>query len=187
MGQHSGEAPWKVVSSEYLNRAPWLTVRRECLELPDGRRIPEYFVLEYPDWVNVIAMNTEGYFVLVRQYRHALRRTSIELPTGVVEQEDTSLLAAAQRELLEETGYGGGEWSEFMVLSANPATHNNLTHTFLARGVHLLGEQHLDATEELSVILLTAAELHDLLESGEIVQALMAAPLWKFFATTGAV
>ncbi len=185
MEQHSGESPWKVISSEYLHRAPWLTVRRECLELPDGRRIPEYFVLEYPEWVNVIAVDTEGRFVLVRQYRHALGRTSIELPAGVVEREDVSLLAAARRELREETGYGGGEWMEFMVLSANPATHNNLTHTFLARGVRLLGERRLDATEELSVVLLTARELRGLLERGEMVQALMAAPLWKFFSMTG--
>ncbi len=183
MEQHSGESPWKVISSEYLNRAPWLTVRRECLELPDGRRVPEYFVLEYPEWVNVIAVNTEGQFVLVRQYRHALGRTSVELPAGVVEREDASLLAAARRELMEETGYGGGEWEKYMVLSANPATHNNLTHTFLARGVRPLGERHLDATEELSVVLLTAAELRGLLERGEIVQALMAAPLWKYFAS----
>ena len=185
--KNNQDRKWEILGSEYLIKRPWLTARKDHVRMPSGVENEEYYVLEYPDWVNVIAMNTEGYFVLVRQYRHALRRTSIELPAGVVEQEDTSLLAAAQRELLEETGYGGGEWSEFMVLSANPATHNNLTHTFLARGVHLLGEQHLDATEELSVILLTAAELHDLLESGEIVQALMAAPLWKFFATTGAV
>ena len=51
---------WKVLTSEYLAREPWFTVRHESLELPDGRRIPDYYVLEYPDWINVIAITHDG-------------------------------------------------------------------------------------------------------------------------------
>ena len=170
---------WKVLTSEYLARKPWFTVRHESIELPDGRRIPDYYVFEYPDWVNVIAITKEGKFVFIDQYRHGLGETDYEIPAGVAEPDDASMLAAAQRELAEETGYGGGQWRELMVVAPNPSTQNNLTYCYLATGVERLGEQHLDATEDIRVHLFSGAEVRDLLESGRIRQALMAAPLWR--------
>ena len=161
---------WKVLTSEYLARKPWFTVRHESLELPDGRRIPDYYVFEYPDWINVTAVTRDGRFVLIDQYRHGLGETSYEIPAGVTEPSDASPLAAAQRELMEETGYGGGQWRLLTTLSANPAT-----------GVEPLGEQHLDPTEDLRVHLMTREEVLELLRTDRIRQALMAAPLWRYF------
>lgn len=172
---------WKVITSEYLARKPWFTVRHECVELPDGRRVPDYYVFEYPDWINVIATTDDGHFVLISQYRHALGETAYELPAGVAEPSDASMLAAAQRELLEETGYGGGQWHQLMTISANPATQNNLTHCFVAQGVRLVGTQQLDATEDICVHLFTADQVRELLRTDAIRQALMAAPLWRYF------
>ena len=123
---------WKVLTSEYLARKPWFTVRHESIELPDGRLIPDYYVFEYPDWVNVIAITKEGKFVFIDQYRHGLGETDYEIPAGVAEPDDASMLAAAQRELAEETGYGGGQWRELMVVAPNPSTQNNLTYCYLA-------------------------------------------------------
>ena len=91
-------------------RRPWCTVRRETVELPDERCIPEYYVFEYPAWVNVIATTRDGRFVMIDQYRHGLGETSYEIPAGCVESDDASTLAAAQRELAEETGYGVGDF-----------------------------------------------------------------------------
>lgn len=171
---------WKVVKSEYLARKPWFTVRHERIELPDGRSIPDYYVFEYPDWVNVIAITKEGKFVFIDQYRHGLGETNYEIPAGVAEPDDASMLAAAQRELAEETGYGGGCWRLYMTLSANPATTNNLTYCFLAEGVERMGEPSPDATEDLDVHLLTESQVRELLCSDGIRQALHAAPLWKY-------
>lgn len=173
--------PWKVLRSEYLARKPWYTVRHETLELPDGRIVPDYYVYEYPDWVNVIAVTRDGRYILIDQYRHGLQRTDYEIPAGVAEPADASMLAAAQRELAEETGYGGGEWRELMVIAPNSSSQNNLTHCFLAEGVERLGDQHLDPTEDLRIHLVTADELYELLCAGDIRQALMAAPLWRYF------
>ena len=176
------EKAWKTVSSKYLFRRPWLTVRCEDMLLPNGNHIPEYYILEYPDWVNTIAITKDGKFVFVRQYRPGLGRTSYELCAGVCDKEDASPLVSAQRELWEETGYGKGNWREYMVISANPSTHTNLTQCFLATDVEPIDHQHLEDTEDLSVHLLTFEEVKQLLENNEIMQSLNAAPLWKYVA-----
>lgn len=121
---------------------------------------------------------------MIDQYRHGLGETSYEIPAGVVEPSDASLLDAARRELREETGYGGGEWRLLTSISANPATQNNLTHCFLATGVERIGEQQLDATEDIRVHLFSRDEVRELLRTDRIRQALMAAPLWRYFAET---
>jgi ADP-ribose pyrophosphatase len=179
-------SPWLVENSEYLHKEPWLTVRRDSVRLRNGHLIPNYYVIEYPEWVNCIAITDEGKFVLVRQYRHALGSTHFELCAGVTEPGDPSLLISAQRELEEETGYGGGEWAHFCTLSQNPATNNNLTHTFLAKGVTRISDPNLDAGEELTVHLFSREEVKDLLLTGGIIQALQAAPLWRYLAMNNA-
>ena len=91
---------WKVLKSEYLSRQPWFTVRKEEVELPNGNRIPEYYIFEYPEWINVIAITKEQKFVFVSQYRHGLGITAYELCAGVCEKEDASPLISAHREEL---------------------------------------------------------------------------------------
>ncbi len=174
---------WKILKSEYLFRRPWLTARRDCVQLPSGVINDEYYILEYPAWVNVIARTTAGEFVFIRQYRHGLEQTCFELVAGVVDATDASPEEAAKRELYEETGYGGGEWRLLTVLSANASAMNNLSYCYMAEGVSKISEQHLEPTEDIDVHLLSAEEVRGLLERDEIKQALMAAPLWKYFAT----
>ncbi|MGM9742044.1 MAG: NUDIX hydrolase [Candidatus Cryptobacteroides sp.] len=180
----SEKGKWKVLKSEYLFRRPWLTVRRDCVELPDGRQNPEFYVLEYPDWVNVIAITEDGKFVMERQYRHGLGKTCFEIPAGVIE-EGEDPLDAAKRELMEETGYGEGKWRKIMTVSGNSSTTDNLSHCFVAEGVRKISGQHLDSTEDLEIVLLDTAQVKDLMVNDQIKQALMAAPLWRYFSEQG--
>jgi 8-oxo-dGTP pyrophosphatase MutT (NUDIX family) len=173
--------PWQTLASQYLVRKPWLTLRQDRVRLPAGGVIEDYYVFEYPAWVNVLARARDGRLVLIRQYRHALGRVDFELPAGVCDGPSESLLDAARRELLEETGYGGGRWREWMVLSANPATQTNLSYTFLATDVEPLQAPDLEHTEDIAVHPVTVAEARHIVLDGRMVQALHAAPLLKFF------
>ena len=181
MKQEDIDMNWKTLDSKYLFKKPWLTARVDKVQLPTGAIIDEYYILEYPEWVNTIAITKDGKFVFVRQYRHGIGKTVSELCAGVVE-EGEDPMDAAKRELLEETGFGGGEWTPWMTISANASTHTNLTHCFLATGVEPIGEQHLDNGEDIKVRFFSREEVLEMLRQGEVWQSLMAAPLWKYFA-----
>ncbi len=172
---------WKTLSSEYLFKRPWLTARKDVVQLPNGRVYDEYYVLEYPDWIGVIAITEDGRMVLERQYRHALGRVGYEIPAGVVE-EGEDPMDAAKRELEEETGYTGGEWTHFMTMSPNPTSMNNLSYTFIAKGVRKTSGQHLDATEDISVLLVQQDDVLQMLRNGDFMQAIQLAALWRYFA-----
>lgn len=171
---------WNTLSSDYIIKRPWLTARKDKVQLPDGRVFDEFYVLEYPAWVNIIAITDDEKFVMVRQYRHGLDDVFVELCAGCVEENETSI-EAARRELLEETGYSGGTWEEFEQFSANPTSMNNLCTTFIARGVKLRDNQKLDPSEDISIELYSRDEVLDMLRHNEIKQSLMAAPLWHYF------
>ena len=155
---NTDDRKWEIIESEYLIRRPWLTARRDRVKLPTGVEIPEYYILEYPDWVNVIAITQEGKFVLVRQYRHGIKETRYEICAGVCETGEEPLLSA-QRELYEETGYGNGNWTKLMTVSANASTMTNITHCYLATEVERISTQHLEETEDLTVHLLSEEEI----------------------------
>ena len=175
---------WKVLGSEQLlDKGVWMRLRQERVQLPSGAIVPEWFILDFPDWVNVIAITKDGLFVMEDQYRHALGETHFELVAGVIDEGETPL-QAAQRELSEESGYGGGTWEQFMTVALNPTNQSNLSYTFLATGVEPLSGQHTEATEDIRVDLFTRDEVRELLRSGQIVQAMHLAPLWKYFAET---
>ena len=162
---------WKVLASEYLFNEPWLTIRKEKCELPDGRLMPAYYVLEYPSWVSAFALTKDNKVVMVKQYRHGLGVVSTELPGGVVDKGETPEVAIA-RELKEETGYVFQSFEFMGKVSANPATSNNYMYMYLAKEGEKVTEQSLDATEDVEVVVYTIDELKQLVKENKIVQAL---------------
>lgn len=168
---------WKTLTSEYLVKAPWAVLRRDSCRMPNGHTVPEYYVLEYPNWVNIVAITTENKIILVRQYRHGIKQDVLEIPGGVIDSGETAL-KAAKRELLEETGYEFERFEKISELFPNPATSNNITTTYLATGGKKVGEQQLDDQEEIEIHLASIEEVKELLVSNRFGQALHSAALF---------
>jgi len=162
---------WKICHSEYIHKGPWATLRSDKCEMPDGRIVDEYYVLEYPNWVNAVAITEDNKVLMVRQYRHAANIVSLEIPGGVIDG-DEKPEAAMRRELLEETGYEFNDIDPLCTIYANPSTANNHTYCYLAKGGKKVQEQSLDEHEELIVEEYTIAEVKQLLADNKIAQAL---------------
>ena len=154
-------------------------MRIDQCEVSNGN-VFEPYVIECGTWVNVIALTKRQEIVLVRQYRHAVGQVLLEIPAGVMDAEDESPLQAAKRELLEETGYTSENFIEVGRVYPNPATHTNLTYSFLALDVELVSQQNLDKTEEIEVSLIPFDEFVTLAKTGDLPQALHISAL--FFA-----
>jgi ADP-ribose diphosphatase len=163
---------WKVISSEYLYRDNWFTARRDRCITPRGKIVDPYYVLEYPNWVNALALTIENEVLLVKQYRHAFGRTILELPGGCVDDTDVSTEAAVRRELLEETGYTFSHVEHLCEISPNPSTNTNVCYSFLATGGVFTRPQSLDPNEEIEVLTVSIEELMILLKQNQIWQAL---------------
>lgn len=175
---------WKTLSSEYLVKAPWAVLRKDSCIMPNGYIVPEYYILEYPNWVNVVALTDENKIVLVKQYRHGAQESILEIPGGVIDEGEDSL-TAAKRELLEETGYLFDSFEQLCDLFPNPATSNNITTTYLARGGKKFQEQELDSQEDIEVILKSPSEVKQLLLQNKFGQALHSAALFYALLSLG--
>lgn len=163
---------WKILSSEYLYKETWFTIRKDVCETPDGKIIDPYYVYEFPTWVSALAVTEDNKVVMVRQYRHGIQQTILEVPGGCVDDTDTDYEEAIARELLEETGYRFSTYDYLGKVSPNPSTNTNWMHMFLATGGVKIKEQQLDHNEEIEVVLMELEEVKKILAENKIVQAL---------------
>lgn len=168
---------WKLLSSEYLVRAPWAVLRKDKCLMPSGHVVSDYYVLEYPDWVNMVAVTADNQIILVKQYRHGVQEEVLEVPGGVIDPGEDAP-TAAKREMLEETGYRFETIEPISQLFPNPATANNKTISYLLTGGVKVQEQELDEQEDLEIILVSPEEAKQLLLDNKIGQALHTAALF---------
>lgn len=168
---------WQKLSSKYLVREKWATLRVDTCDLQNGTIKDDYYVLEYPNWVNAVALTQDHKIIMVRQYRHAGDIISLEVPGGVIDGDELPE-TAIKRELLEETGYTFESNELIATLYPNPATATNVTYTYLLKGGVKTHGQHLDEHEILNVELYSIEEVKQLLADNKIDQALHCAALF---------
>jgi 8-oxo-dGTP pyrophosphatase MutT (NUDIX family) len=170
--------PWKTIDSRYLLKRPWINLREDHVQLPNGTEMEEFYVVEYPAWAAVLCLTEAGQVVMVEQYRHGIQQVTLELPAGVVDRGERPLLAA-RRELLEETGYVAEEWVSLGRCAPNPSKHTNFAYLFLARGARRRHAPRLDNSEAIDVRLLDVEEVLHKADTGDIVHGIHLALLFR--------
>jgi 8-oxo-dGTP pyrophosphatase MutT (NUDIX family) len=161
---------WQVLTETTLVEQRWLEVREQRVRLANGHEIERFHLIKGPNWAGVLCLTEAREVVFVRQYRHGIAGPSLELPAGVLDGAEEPL-AAARRELLEETGFEAAQMDPLLSLAPEPARNCTRAHFFFAQGGVRVAAQALDSSEELEVVLVPASELLGLIESGHILHA----------------
>lgn len=141
---------------------------------PGGTGVRDFYVVSAPDWINVVPLTDDDRVVLIRQYRFGIEGFTLEIPGGMCDENELPV-AAAGRELLEETGYRARELVPLGWVHPNPAIQTNRCHTFLARGAHLVGPPTPDPDESFDVLEVARDEIRGLIAGGKITHSLVVA------------
>lgn len=144
-----------------------MTLREDRVELPNGKVVPEFHVIEYPDWALAIALTADQKVVMVEQYRHGIGEVGLEFPAGVLE-EGEGAQYGAQRELREETGFAAEEWTKIGSCAPEPSKHTNQAFMYVARGAYRAGAPDRDHTEDITVHLVPLEKVRQMARQGKI-------------------
>ena len=164
---------WPLVTSETLLSLRVFELRRDRCRSPRTGAEHDFYVLAGRDWCNIVPLTDAGEVVLIRQYRHGTRETTLEIPGGIIDPGDASPAEAARRELLEETGCEARSIEPTGVIHPNPAIQSNACFSFVARGVTQVARPQLDPAEDIEVVRLPLTEIPARIAAGEVRHALV--------------
>ncbi|WP_414566315.1 MULTISPECIES: NUDIX hydrolase [unclassified Anabaena] len=159
---------WNILNSKMVLNNFWCQVRQDEIELPNGEIIDDFFVIIRPEIALVLPITINREIVFVRQYRHGVSEILLELPAGSFDATKENPETAALRELKEETGYISQKIIKLATLYDNPVKDTNQIHLFLAENVKKDGEQILDITEDIEIVLIPIESVLDKIYQGEI-------------------
>jgi 8-oxo-dGTP pyrophosphatase MutT (NUDIX family) len=176
--------PWTLLHSKVLQSGPVFTTKIERYRSARTGQVHDFYLLDSPDWVNVIPLTPDGEVILVKQYRFGTKEISLEIPGGMLDPGDTPA-SAAIRELLEETGCKGDAPILLGMVHPNPAIHTNRCYTFLVKNVTYENPPKQDSTEDIEVLRLPLSDIPRLIREGKISHALVVAAFYWYFSITG--
>ena len=175
---------WEEVSTEHIVQDEWIDFRKTAYRFPDGKIFEPFYTYSRRDYVVIVASDEDGKYLCVRQFRQGIREVTTEFPAGGIERADgkqygdrvptssEDALAAAKRELSEETGYESDEWTHLITIPSNATIADNLAHIYLARNCKKMSGQNLDEMEFLNVEKYSADEIEQMIAEGNFKQAM---------------
>ncbi len=166
---------WNYLYSKTVYKNRLVNVRQDKYHFLPNDIIKDFTVFELGDWVNIIPITESGDIVTIRQYRHGVRRDTLEIPGGLISEEDSSPMEAAVREMTEETGYMSTDVVHIGTVEPNPALQTNKCYSFLASNCCLASDQMLDPTEAIMVELVRKDEIYRLIREQKITHGLVVA------------
>ncbi len=150
---------WKTIKREpILDLSPFLKIEQHIVGLPDGQIIDKWPWIITPDFVNIAVITAEGDYLVFRQTKYSVKGTTLAPVGGYIEPGEEPL-AAAKRELLEETGFAAEHWENLGEFSVDGNRGNGIAHFFLAREAHPVAEKDADDLEEQELLMLSRAEV----------------------------
>jgi ADP-ribose pyrophosphatase len=158
---------WRRISSSYVVDSKYLRIRKDCIELPSGAILPEYYVRESDGYVMIFALTEQSKVVLVRQYRYGCDRVGLELPAGMLERGENPK-DCVRRELLEETGYVVEQLSDLGSFLVEPVRSNARAFIYMGRNARRVAEPQPEDTEHLEVELVPLSEFEAMLTDGRV-------------------
>jgi len=172
--------PWQKIGSRTLGQFRVFTLREDRAISPRTGEAHDFYVLDTVSWVNVLALTTDDHLVMIEQYRHGTNTVELEIPGGLMDAEDADPIAAAVRELREETGYQGEGAREIGRIFPNPAIMNNVCHTILIERCVQNCPTQPDHAEDLLTRLVPVDQLSHLVAEGRIQHSLVVVALYYF-------
>jgi len=173
--------PWPVIHSRSGPSYRIFSLRIDTVRAPRSGKKHDFYIIDSPDWVNIIPLTENNQVVMVNQFRHGTKEITLEIPGGMVEKGDTPKDAAV-RELLEETGYKAEKLSLLGMVHPNPAIFNNRCFTYLARNTQKVNAGKPDETEDIEVSLCPLNKIPRLLMDGTITNSLVVTAFFFYFA-----
>jgi ADP-ribose pyrophosphatase len=162
---------WRAVRSAYLFKSPYVALRGDTVELPNGKTVDGYTVWEVPDGAVVIAITKDGNVLLTRQYRHGTGEILLQLPGGSYVKGHEEPEEAAARELLEETGYKANSLIFLGEVSIYPSKMTKQVSIYLAKNVEYVGTTQFDITEDIEIVSYPITEIERLIVTAKITDA----------------
>jgi 8-oxo-dGTP pyrophosphatase MutT (NUDIX family) len=172
--------PWPKLRSKQVGDYRIFTIREDLKRSPRTGREHDFFIIESVNWVNVIAVTPQRELVMIEQYRHGSNTVELEVPGGMMDPHESSPVAAAERELREETGYAGGHARVIGSIFPNPAIMSNTCYTVLVENCRCDHPVDWDHGEDIVTRLVPISDLPGLIASGRIGHSLVVVALYHF-------